>query len=192
MFQRGDTVQSNYMRAHLSTLYRQREEMLHRLRTSSHEVWARPLPEKWSYGETYYHLYLMIKRFRQLNRFYLPIAKSIAKFYQHKSYLTSSPNIYIEYRDKHKGAMKAPSIIVPPKDVQYKISFEALLHAIADETRKLENLIYDISDDIAGHIRYPDPVAHHPNLIQSIHLLAIHEQHHYQLCLKYYADGFKD
>lgn len=52
------------------------------------------------------------------------------------------------------------------------------------ETLTLQKLVKDIEEDIAGHIRFPDPVAHYPNLIQAIQLLAIHEQQHFNIMEK--------
>lgn len=57
------------------------------------------------------------------------------------------------------------------------------------ETSRLQKKLENMDQDIAGQIYYPDPVADHPNLIQSIHLLAIHEQHHFQLTKNYYKNA---
>ncbi len=85
--------------------------------------------------------------------------------------------------------MRAPSIIMPPKHVEQLISTTTLLKEIAHETKKLESMVTTLNERIAGHIRYPDPIAHYPNFIQSIDLIGIHEQHHFNLCQKYYRDG---
>lgn len=47
------------------------------------------------------------------------------------------------------------------------------------ETRKLKQLFARLPEDVAGHIKFPDPVTHYPSIIQSVHLLGIHEKHHF-------------
>lgn len=49
------------------------------------------------------------------------------------------------------------------------------------ETDEIKKLVQNIEENIAGHIVFLDPVAHYPNLIQSIQLLAIHERHHFMI-----------
>lgn len=56
-----------------------------------------------------------------------------------------------------------------------------------NETLALQWLVKNIEEDIAGHIRFPDPIAHYPNLIQAIQLLAIHEQHHFKIMEKTFS-----
>lgn len=50
----------------------------------------------------------------------------------------------------------------------------------------MQELVKNIEEDIAGHIVFPDPIAHYPNLIQSIQLLAIHEKHHFIIMMAQY------
>lgn len=50
---------------------------------------------------------------------------------------------------------------------------------LLNETNELQALVKNIEEDIAGHIVFFDPIAHYPNLIQAIQLLAIHEKHHF-------------
>lgn len=76
---------------------------------------------------------------------------------------------------KGKG-MPAPKILLPPKKICFVLSGCDIEHKLVHETLTLQKLVKDIEEDIAGHIRFPDPVAHYPNLIQAIQLLAIHEQ----------------
>lgn len=49
------------------------------------------------------------------------------------------------------------------------------------ETDEIKKLVQNIEENIAGHIVFLDPIAHYPNLIQSIQLLAIHEKHHFMI-----------
>lgn len=58
------------------------------------------------------------------------------------------------------------------------IELEKLLSRETDEIKKL---VQNIEENIAGHIVFLDPIAHYPNLIQSIQLLAIHEKHHFMI-----------
>lgn len=49
------------------------------------------------------------------------------------------------------------------------------------ETNEIKKLVQNIEENVAGHIVFLDPIAHYPNLIQSIQLLAIHEKHHFMI-----------
>ena len=151
--------------------------------------WDRPKEDKWSWGETYYHLYLMMKWFRRLSKIYVPVSKPVAALQRNKPYLTGSTNVYEAYQDKNKKAMKAPFIIMPPDKKKINVQFADLVAELDKETKLLESIVEDVNDDTAGHIRFIDPLANHPNLIQSIDLLGIHEQHHFLLCKKYYQLG---
>ncbi|ATP42415.1 hypothetical protein CSE16_09400 [Solibacillus sp. R5-41] len=175
------------MKKYFNVIYEQREEFANELKNYNNKEWERPLEDKWSFGETYYHLYLMVRLFRQLNKPFLPIAMPIATIRRGKSYKFHSEDIYTEYKEKHNKPMKAPFVIVPPKDIKEKISFKWLVNELDIETRYLEKMLSNINDNVAGHIRYPDPIAHYPNLIQCIDLLGIHEKQHFLLCKKYYG-----
>ncbi|MCM2676856.1 DinB family protein [Alkalicoccobacillus plakortidis] len=148
------------------------------------DVWSRAQPNKWSIAETLYHLLLLLKRFRQLNVIYLPMARPLSTLRRNRPYKTASVNIYEQYNQKHLKAMKAPSIIMPPKNIQQQVSYNEMIQMLEQETAYLSMLVAEIDEDVAGHIRYPDPPAHYPNLIQAIHLLVIHEQHHFTICRK--------
>lgn len=52
------------------------------------------------------------------------------------------------------------------------------------ETDRLMVNLNTIRQDVAGQIYYPDPIADYPNLVQCVHLLAIHEQHHFNIMRK--------
>ena len=181
-------MESRYMKNHFTIIYEQREEFANELTKLKNKEWERPKEDKWSFGETYYHLYLMVRLFRRLNKPYLPISKPIATIRRGKSYKFHSENIFTEYKEKHNKPMKAPFVLVPPKDIKEKISFKWLVNELDNETRQLEKMLSNISDNVAGHIRYPDPIAHYPNLIQCIDILGKHEKHHFILCKKYYNE----
>lgn len=177
---------SIYMKNHFKTIYDQRAEFFGKIINNKDIVWVRPSKDKWSVGETYYHLYLMVKRIRQLNKIYLPISRKIVERKKNSPFLTYSKDIFTEYKEKKNKNMKAPFMLIPPKGIEDRITFDNLLSAIYKETKYLEKMVSTIEDDVAGHIKYPDPIAHYPNLIQSIHLIAIHEKHHFLICAKYY------
>ncbi|QXE03300.1 DinB family protein [Terribacillus sp. DMT04] len=174
------------MKRHFESIYWQREAFGGHTLAEQHQEWVRPLPDKWSIGETYYHLYLLLKRFRQLNLAYIPLAKRFIRTGKRRPYKTEIADIYQAYRNKHGKPMRAPSILLPPKDIHTKLQFQQLKQDLHHETNRLERMVGSIDNETAGHIRYPDPLAHYPNLIQSIHLIGIHEQHHFNLCEKYY------
>ncbi|WP_374068095.1 DinB family protein [Paraliobacillus sp. JSM ZJ581] len=174
------------MKKHFQKLYIQREEMNKEIMKFRDKEWNRPYKDKWSWGETYYHLYLMMKWFRRLSMIYIPLSKPIASLRKNKPYNVHSYDIYEQFNDKYQRGMKAPFILVPPKGIESGVNFEWLLEEIDKETNYLEQIVSNITDDVAGHIRFPDPVANNPNLIQCIDLLGIHEKHHFLLCQKYY------
>ncbi|WP_245579660.1 hypothetical protein [Alteribacter aurantiacus] len=82
--------------------------------------------------------------------------------------------------------MKSPFVLLPPKNAKERMTFADLVGCTNRETKKLEAQVLSITEEVAGHIRYPDPIADYPNVIQSIDLLGIHERHHFQLCERYY------
>ncbi|WP_306984701.1 DinB family protein [Alkalicoccobacillus murimartini] len=177
-------MKSQYMDQYFDQLIEQRTHFFNQF--DSRVVWLRPYEDKWSIGETLYHVYLLLKRFRQLNISYIPLATPFAKLSRHKPYLTASPNIYEQYKQTHKKPMKAPPLLIPPKHIQRKVTYSKMIQTLELETKRLRNRVAALDEDLAGHIRYPDPPAHYPNLIQGIHLLAIHEMHHFALCQNYY------
>ncbi|WP_174616114.1 DinB family protein [Virgibacillus ihumii] len=148
-------------------------------------VFIRPFPNKWSVGETLYHLVLMIKFFRRFSQFYIPVTTPVARLRRKKPFKTEIHDIYREHTEKQKGPMDAPKIIVPPPGLAEKYNFEEIKEILVMETVKLRMDVNHIEQDIAGHICYPDPIAYYPNLLQSVQLLAIHEQHHFNLVRKY-------
>ena len=85
--------------------------------------------------------------------------------------------------------MKAPSLIKPPENLEKKWTIDEIKAALDDETKRLKHLVESIDEPIAGHIVFPDPVAYYPNLIQTIHILAIHEAHHFRLTKNYYINN---
>lgn len=174
-------IESKSMQKHFLTLYSQRDTFYHEVKCL--DAWKRPLPEKWSLGETLYHLLLMIRLFRRASMFYIPLMYPVAYLRRNKRYKTEIYDIYKEYRNVKKKGMSAPPLIIPPANIKEDVS--EIKYKIALETSKLIKMLINIDEDIVGQIYYPDPIAKYPNVIQSIHLLAIHEQHHFDLVKKY-------
>jgi len=181
-------LKSERMKMYFNQLRTQREAFYNEKHLHFDDGWIRPIPEKWSIGETLYHLVLMTRFFRRVSNFYLPIMLPVAYVRKRKPYPSETYNIYTEYNQKKNRAMKAPSVINPIGGIERKWNITEVQWFLEYETQKLYSLLKFIHDDVAGNIYYPDPIAHHPNLIQSIHLLAIHEQHHFDLTKKYYAE----
>lgn len=178
-------MKSKEMATHFQTLSEQRETFIQEADQLTDELWQRPLPEKWSTGETLYHLYLMLRLFRRFSSGYIKVMQPIAKVRRNRAYPTQIHNIYEEYGKTKNRAMEAPFLIKPKRTIIGAYTLQELLRMLQRETTKLREIVRRLDEDIAGNIYYVDPVAHHPNLIQSIHLLAIHEQHHFDLVKKY-------
>ncbi|MDC2867046.1 DinB family protein [Bacillus sp. BP-3] len=168
---------------HFQILQQQRHCFFQKIEDiSSEQLWHQK-EGKWSIGEHLYHLYLitrMLKVATKLSFVLIPYAKMRRK----KSFQNQIHDIYAEYKEKHGKGMKAPFILVPPKKVSHALNKEELLVLLLNETNRLKELVENIEEGIAGHIIFFDPLANYPNLIQGIHLLAIHEEHHYKLIEK--------
>ncbi|MFS0562227.1 DinB family protein [Terribacillus sp. 179-K 1B1 HS] len=130
-------MKCKYMKSHFDTIYRQREKFDKQILAYKEIEWIRPMSEKWSIGETYYHLYLLLKRFRQLNKVYIPIG-SIRK---QKPFKTEIEDIYQAYREKHGKPMRAPSILQPPKNIEGRLEFDQLKQNLHKETVQLEKMV---------------------------------------------------
>ncbi|MEN2467912.1 DinB family protein [Ornithinibacillus sp. JPR2-1] len=174
-------MNSTYIENYFNLVEKQRVIFYQSVSKSNFGLWKRPLPDKWSVGETLYHVYLMVRLVRRFSTIYLPLAKPLARIRKHHPYQTSIHNIYVEYTQKKKGPMKAPYVLTPPKNLNQTYTLLDIQQLLINETNKFKNLVAELEEPVAGHIRYPDPVAHYPNVIQSVHLLAIHEQHHFSL-----------
>ncbi|PAV28598.1 hypothetical protein CIL05_14975 [Virgibacillus profundi] len=170
-------------------LQQQREAFYHKLSINEIGAWVKPKPDKWSVGETLYHLVLMVRMFRRFSGLYIPVMTPVAHLRKNKAYQTEIHDIYKEYNQKKRKPMKAPFVIDPPAELENKRSIEEIKKMLEEETNQLISLTSHVDERIAGQIYYPDPIAHYPNLIQCIHLLAIHENHHYKLVEEYFDMG---
>ncbi|RHW34001.1 DinB family protein [Lysinibacillus yapensis] len=175
-------MKSQSMRNHFLTLRQQRDSLVSELEyLSMAQLWERPNEEKWSIGESIYHLYLMAKMLRVAAIITIPCAKFYARRMKNKPFDRDINDIYGEYKEKRGRGMKAPFILNPPKKICHTMDFKELNCLLIDETKELSKLVENIDEEIAGHIVFLDPMANYPNLIQAVQLLAIHEAHHFRI-----------
>ncbi|GAB3049718.1 DinB family protein [Virgibacillus ainsalahensis] len=178
-------MKSEQMQFYFQLVEDQRNDFFRYIDEKVEDAWERPLTDKWSIGETVYHLVLMVRLVRRVSIFYLPVMQPYAHLRKKRPYQTKSHNIYEEYKQTKKRPMKAPFLLIPPNNLSQKYHFTEVWQLLNTETAKLKEKVAAIDERVAGQIRYPDPIAHYPNVIQSIHLVAIHEQHHFDLAVKY-------
>ncbi|KOY82158.1 DinB family protein [Lysinibacillus macroides] len=180
-------MKSHSMAKHFLLLQEQRIYYLPAIQTlSQEELWHRPYEGKWSIGEHFYHLYLILKMLHTATKYSLFLTP-IAKLQRNKPFATEIHDIYAAYKLKKGKGMPAPKILIPPKKIYFALSSQDIEQTLMNETLALQWLVKNIEEDIAGHIRFPDPIAHYPNLIQAIQLLAIHEQHHFKIMEKTFS-----
>lgn len=170
---------------HFQTLEEERELFYQNMVISAGEAWRRPRPEKWSVGETVYHLYLLARLLRIASAIYVPIALPVACLKRKKPYLPTMHDIYKSYHKEKNKPMPAPSVLVPPAGLKDKYNFSEIQNLLEVETERLKRQFTYLPDNIAGHIRFPDPVAGYPNVVQCVHLLGIHEKHHFDIVKNY-------
>ena len=183
-YRSANPLKSEQMKLHFETLIQQRVNFYQTMKEKQEQVWRNPQPNKWSAAETLYHLLLMLRLFRKFSTFYIPLMLPIAKR-KNKDYQLEIHDIYLEYNQKKKKPMKAPFVLNPPKSLSEETSFDEISRLLEEETTLLYKNLKDIPEDAAGHIVFPDPIAYYPNLIQCIHLLVIHEQHHFNIVDNY-------
>ncbi|MGR6903808.1 DinB family protein [Lysinibacillus sp. BSL11] len=172
-------MESTSMAKHFLTLQAQRPHYLPAIHSlSQEELWQVTREGKWSIGEHFYHLYLILKMLHTATKYSL-FLMPIAKRRRNKPYSTEIHDIYEEYQSKKGQGMRAPGILVPPKKIRFVLNSYDIEQLLINETLALQKLVQNIDEDVAGHIVFPDPIAHYPNLIQAIQLLAIHERHHF-------------
>ena len=174
-------MKSENISKHFHTLHIQRNESLPQLHSLSQEqLWYRKEDKKWSIGEHFYHLYLIAKMLKVAIKFSFTLIP-YAKLRKNAPFATETHDIYAEYKEKHGKGMKAPWILIPSKKVYQSMNVTQLEELLTRETNEIKKLVQNIEENIAGHIVFLDPIAHYPNLIQSIQLLAIHEKHHFMI-----------
>lgn len=147
-------------------------------------IHQRRLPEKWSIEEVLYHCYLLLKYTRQISEFYIPAGKIAMKLScsRPKFYNGVMNNIYAG-----PEPMPAPKILVPKVSNEYSKGELRLI--LERETDKLKRIVSRLSKEEAYWITYPDPVPDYPNVIQTVKLLKIHEEHHYRVLLQRERNG---
>lgn len=180
-------MKSKHMEYYFQLIEHQRGAFYLNMNEAVIDPWMRPMPEKWSAGETVFHLYLLARLVRRFSAVYLPVMIPYGRLRKNRPYQTDTHNIYEEYTRVKKQPMPAPSVLVPPENVSDQYSFIDVQNLLNFETAKLKLICSNLDERVAGNIKYPDPVAYYPNVIQSVQLLAIHEQHHFNLIRKYIA-----
>lgn len=140
------------------------------------DIHTRVLDDKWSIAESIYHCYKLLKLTRLGLQAYLPFARPIINLVPCDNQNNDMPNIY------SGKTMKAPFILIPGNvDHLEKGDLRNLLEV---ETRKVQNLVKNLTQKEIYCIRLPDPVPNYPNIIQGIKLLEIHERHHYEVVIE--------
>lgn len=179
-------MKSNSMAHHFHLLQEQRAHYVPCIHSLSEEqLWHRENEGRWSIGEHFYHLYLILKMLKTATKLSL-LLTPYAKMRRNKPYATEIHDIYEEYKNKKGRGMRAPGILVPPSKIRFTLSSDEIEQLLVNETSAMKEIVKNIEEDIAGHIVFPDPIAHYPNLIQSIQLLAIHEKHHFTIMTEQY------
>lgn len=178
-------MKSEAIYSHFKLLKQQRKDFYSHSYESVEDPWKSLAPGKWSMGQTLYHLVLMVQVFRIFSKIYIPVMRPFACLFRNKAYKKTIRDIYGDYQQDNQKVMSAPFLIVPPNNLEEKYSIREIRKLLESETEQLMQELNEVEQSLAGHIRYPDPVADYPNLIQCIHLLAIHEQHHFELAKKY-------
>lgn len=174
-------MKSNCMMQHFHTLQEQRSHYIPSIHSlSQKELWYRGEEGKWSIGEHFYHLYLILRMLKTATTCSLFLTP-YAKIRRNKPFATEIHDIYEEYKLKKGKGMKAPGILVPPKKIRFALNSKDIEQYLVNDTMAMKKLVEDIEEGVAGHIIFPDPIAHYPNLIQAIQLLAIHERHHFEI-----------
>jgi len=179
-------MKSNSMATHFHTLQEQRVHYLPYIQSlPQNQLWHREVEGKWSIGEHFYHLYLILKMLKTATKCSL-LLTPYAKIRRNKPFATEIHDVYEEFKNKKGRGMRAPAILVPPKKIRFVLNSDEIEQLLITETSAMKELVKDIEENIAGHIVFPDPLAHYPNLIQSIQLLAIHEKHHFRIMEQQY------
>lgn len=109
-------MKSQSIKKHFITLEQQREKVYPTLKSISRvQLWERPKENKWSVGETIYHLYLIAKMLRIAATVTIPCTKSYARIVRNKPFYSDINDIYKDYNEKRGKGMKAPFILNPTK-----------------------------------------------------------------------------
>ncbi|GGE61987.1 DinB family protein [Priestia taiwanensis] len=174
-------MKSTSISRHFDTLEKQRELFIPNVKLLSKEqLWYRMNDGKWSIGEHLYHLYLMVRMIKVVTKCSF-VLLPYAKLRRNAPFETEIHDIFVAFQEKKGRGMSAPFVIAPPKKVRYSMDIMELEKVLEGKTNELKTLVANIEEEVAGHIRFFDPMAKYPNLIQVIQLVAIHEQHHFRI-----------
>ena len=156
-------------------LYKQLEKL------TDAEIWQRPPNGKWSIGENLLHLYLGIRTMRKWLGWLLPVLTYWYRLFGFRGeYPTEIPDLYERITQKNKKLV-SPKPASPILKDGKTIPLHILQKDMNKELQLLRNLLKSISEEVAGRTILYHPVARkRPNLLQFIHLIALHERHHFR------------
>src|SRR5690625_2570149 len=123
-------LKSQHMERYFELIEHQRNAFDQYINEAVDDPWARPLPGKWSVGETVYHLYLLARLVRRISVVYLPMMLPYGHLRKNRSYDTAIHNIYEEYTQVKKHPMPAPSVLVPPNNLGEQYTFSDIRHLL--------------------------------------------------------------
>ena len=177
-------MRSPFLAELLSRLLEQRQFLYRKdLRITSEALWSRPEPGRWSIGETLQHLTKMARLFRRLSAAALVLQRPLARLREHRPYATRSQDIFA------RAALPAP-FLVRPRRPRGTPTLEEVLQALERETALLQNGLECEKEAILGHTWLWDPVMGAQNLLQVVDLLVIHEEHHFRIAKRRWAELF--
>ncbi|CAM3936034.1 DinB family protein [Alkalicoccus chagannorensis] len=172
-----------YIETYLHELRVQRQVFRRELEAAEIPVWERPYPGKWSVGETYEHLYLLLRFMRRWQNLYLPAAR-LTGLKTNRPYETENQDIYAHTMRKKGKAMPSPPMF-KPKGLLKMPTARELERVLDSETHRIDWQLRGWTDAEAAAVRHPDPVAGWPNVLQGLHTVILHERHHFALSLVY-------
>src|SRR5690625_5002149 len=108
------SMRGEWMDFHFEKLNQQRKIFYSDMGIAAKETFKKPNPEKWSVGETMYHLFLLARLLRRFSIFYIPLLFPIAYVRKNKPYETEIHDIYQAYREEKQKPMPAPFLLKPP------------------------------------------------------------------------------
>ena len=150
---------------------------------SPEAVWARPEAERWSIGENLQHLKKMMGLFRRVSRVALVMERPLARVRHGRPFPIQARNVF------SGRARRAPFPIRPRRPATAQTS-TALMQDLERETHELMRLLRGEEEAVLGHVWLWDPVMGRQNLIQVVHLLALPEEHHFDILRRRWPEVF--
>lgn len=142
------------------------------------DIFNRVEKDKWSIGESIYHVYLELKMLRRIMNFTRPLLQLYTKVRKPKvtEKRTELENFY------EKRQVPAPFILSPKKrDKDY--SKGELREMLENETEKYKDAVRNLDERVLFGLNFKTPFGD-MNVFQLIKIALIHERHHYEVVLK--------